>query len=367
LSNNAQLPANANRPPLSKAAVLLRLAAMGGVILAIVGTFAYLGGWFTPDDLTPAKFVDAFEHVDGVQSGFRRNHAKGVCVTGFFESNGQGEHLSRAIVFKAGRVPVMARFSLSGGEPYVADAPNIIRGLGLAFLLPDGEQWRTAMINLPVFPVNTPEGFYDRLVASEPDPKTGKLDPAKMAAFIASHPETVRAIKIIKSHPVSSGFDNSTFNSLNTFRFVNAEGVSTPVRWTVEPVQPFEAVAGGPMPRHKNYLFDALIESIHQHPLRWHLIVIIAEPGDPTNDATLPWPQNRQRVDVGTITIDHIESEDDSPIRDINFDPLVLPAGIEPSDDPLLSARSAVYSQSFTKRAGEVRQPSAISSADVQK
>jgi len=32
------------------------------------------------------------------------------------------------------------------------------------------------------------------------------------------------------------------------------------------------------------------------------------------------------------------------------FDPLVLPAGIAPSDDPLLSARSAVHSQSFTRR-----------------
>jgi catalase len=46
---------------------------------------------------------------------------------------------------------------------------------------------------------------------------------------------------------------------------------------------------------------------------------------------------------------------------------LVLPAGIKPSDDPLLSARSAVYAQSFRRRAGETKQPSAITSADVGK
>jgi catalase len=46
---------------------------------------------------------------------------------------------------------------------------------------------------------------------------------------------------------------------------------------------------------------------------------------------------------------------------------LVLPSGITPSDDPLLSARSAVYSQSFRRRAGEMKQPTAITPADVGK
>ena len=39
------------------------------------------------------------------------------------------------------------------------------------------------MINAPVFPVNTPEAFYDQLLASKPDPKTKKPDPDAMAAF----------------------------------------------------------------------------------------------------------------------------------------------------------------------------------------
>ena len=117
----------------------------------------------------------------------------------------------------------------------------------------------------------------------------------------------------------------------------------------------------------KIVLFDTLIAQIHKRPLRWHLIVIIGQPGDPTNDATLAWPAERQQVDVGTLTLDRVESDDTSAATDLNFDPLVLPAGITPSDDPLLSARSAVYSQSFTRRAGETKQPSAITPADVRK
>jgi catalase len=223
------------------------------------------------------------------------------------------------------------------------------------------------MINLPVFPFHTPEAFYEQLLASKPDPDTGKPDPAKMQAFLASHPETVQALTIIKGQPASSGFSNSTFHGLNAFRFINAAGDSIPVRWLLTP-EPFEPTSADSATQDKNYLFDALIAQIHsQKHLGWHLIVIVGKPGDPTNDATIPWPAGREQVDVGTLMLDRVESDDTSTARDINFDPLVLPAGIAPSDDPLLSARSAVYSQSYTRRAGEAKQPSAITPADVHK
>jgi catalase len=344
-----------------------RFALIGAALAAAAGTFAYLGGWFTSHKLTPARLTDGFEQVAGVHSGFRRNHAKGVGVSGFFESNGEGARLSKASVFRPGRVPVLGRFSLSGGQPYVADMPDTVRGLGLEFSLPDGELWRSAMVNLPVFPFSTPQAFYERLIASKPDPTTGKPDPAKIKAFLARYPETVQAMKVIQGQPVSSGFDNSTFYGLNAFRFINSAGDSIPVRWLVAPLQPFEQASTASTAQDEDYLFDGLIAQIHRQPLRWHLIVILGQPGDRTDDATIPWPGEREKVDVGTLTLDRVESEETSPARDINFDPLVLPAGIAPSDDPLLSARSAVYSQSFTRRAGETKQPSAITSAAVGK
>jgi catalase len=351
--------------PLSKRSKLARLAGIGVVILCVAGAFLYLGGWFSPYELTQARFVNGFQKVYGWWSGFRRNHAKGVCVTGFFDSNGQGTRLSKAVVFQTGRVPVIGRFSLGGGNPYVADTPDAIRGLGLQFRLRDGEEWRTAMINRPVFPFNTAQAFYDNLIASQPDPNTGKPDPEKHAAFVASHPETVRAMAVIKAHPFSSGFADAAYNSLNAFRFINSAGVSTPVRWSMVPVDPFTPELLNP--EGQNYLFDDLILRIHQGPAQWHLIVTVGQPGDPTDDATIPWPEGREQVDVGTLTLDTIESEETSPARVINFDPLVLPVGIAPSEDPLLSPRSAIYSQSFTRRAGEKEEPSAITPLDVRK
>src|SRR6195256_3525212 len=114
-------PAQAGRPRLGITGTLARFTLIGVALAAVAGTFAYLGGWFTPNDLTPARFVDGFEQVNGVHPGFRRNHAKGVGVSGFFESNGNGVRLSKAVVFQPGRVPVLGRFSFGGGQPYVAD------------------------------------------------------------------------------------------------------------------------------------------------------------------------------------------------------------------------------------------------------
>src|SRR5215472_13964112 len=149
MSNHLETPVESLPPHLGLGATLLRLTLIGLALAAIAGTFAYLGGWFSPNELTPARFADGFEQADGLHPGFRRNHAKGVCVSGFFESNGNGVRLSKAGVFQPGRVPVLGRFSLGGGKPAAPDAPAAPRGLGLQFILPNGELWRTAMIHLP--------------------------------------------------------------------------------------------------------------------------------------------------------------------------------------------------------------------------
>ena len=353
---------------LPKARRVVRLLAIGFVVCAIAGLFAYAGGWLTPGALTPARITDRFETVNGRHEGFRRNHAKGVCVRGYFTSNGQGAALSKASVFKAGRVPVLGRFSLSGGQPYAADAATAVRGLGLRFTPDAGEEWRTAMVSLPVFPVSTPQAFYELLQATAPDPVTGKPDGAKMQALFTKYPETAKALGVIQGHPIASGFENTTFNGLNAFGFVNASGEKSWVRWSMVPVQPFEPINPASLEKGStNQLFDALIAAIHRRPLEWHLMITIAQPGDPTDNATLPWPADRRQADVGTLTIDRVESDDTSPGRDINFDPLVLPDGIVASDDPLLSARSAVYARSFTRREGEHKHPSAISPAETAK
>jgi catalase len=345
--------------PLTRRGALLGMGAVAGIAAVDVSGFAYAGGWLRPDALTPPRFTDRFEHVYGRHDGFRRNHAKGLSATGSFVSNGAGAALCRAAVFRPGNVPVIGRFSLGGGLPEQADKPDTVRGLGLLFEAPAGQQWRTAMINFPVFTDSTPQGFYERLLASKPMPGTGKPDPQKLAAFLERHPETVAAMKIIKQKPPSAGFADSTFYGLNAFHFTNSAGTTVPVRWSAVP----QEVGGSNAPASsvgKDYLFDDLIRTLAQRPLNWRLVLTIGEPGDPTNDATKPWPQSRRSIDAGTITITAVQTEEAGNARDINFDPLVLPDGITASDDPLPAARSAVYARSFTRRAEEPKSPSEV-------
>lgn len=347
---------------LTRRRTLLGMGAVAGIAAVDVGGFAYAGGWLRPSALTSPRFTDRFEHVYGRHDGFRRNHAKGVSLSGTFTSSGAGTAICRAAVFRAGSVPLTGRFSLSGGLPDQADSPATVRGLGLLFAGPDGQQWRTAMINIPVFPDSTPQGFYDRLLASKPVPGTGKPDAAQMAAFLDRHPETAAAMKIIKQAPPSTGFADSTFYGLNAFRFTNAAEVTVPVRWSAVPQSAADLPAS---PSGKDYLFDDVIRAVARRPLSWRLILTIGEPGDPTHDATKPWPQARRTIDAGTITVTAVQTEAAGNARDINFDPLVLPDGITPSDDPLLAARSSVYARSFTRRAEEPKTPSQVNVAGV--
>jgi catalase len=345
---------------LNTAETRMRLALVGAIILVVGLGFLYVGGWLSPHALTPARIIDTFERVNGPHPGFRRNHAKGVSVSGYFESNGQGARLSKAVVFRPGRAEVIGRFALAGGMPYAADSNAAVRSMALKLSLPNGEEWRMGMNSIPVFAVNSAEAFNEQLIAMAPDPSTSKPNTARVREFLARHPESVRAIQTIKAQPAASGFDNTTFNSLNAFELIDAAGRTTPVRWSMVPLEPFTPASPATTPNATNFLFDALIARLSREPLRWRLVLVLGQPGDPTNDATLAWPEDRERVDVGTLTIDHIDGEATGAARTINFDPLVLPNGIAGSDDPLLSARSAAYSQSFTRRVGEPVSPSAV-------
>src|SRR5579863_7252135 len=83
------------------------------LIAVIVGAsavaFAYTAGWLSPRRLTANKVVDAFAPPGGPALGHRRNHAKGICFTGVFDSNGKGVELSKARLFAAGQYPVIGR------------------------------------------------------------------------------------------------------------------------------------------------------------------------------------------------------------------------------------------------------------------
>ncbi len=337
--------------PLSPAAMAVRLAAIGAVTVVIAGALAYTGGYFSPERLTPDRVVDTLEHNNGEHPGFRRNHPKGICVTGYFDSNGAGVELSSAEVFSATRTPVQGRFSLPTGNPYSPDNAAPLRSMALRFQQANGQQWRTGMNSMPVFPVGTPEAFFALLQATAPDAATGKPDPAKAGAFFAAHPETGPFLAWAKTAKPAASFASETYNSVNAFYLTDADGQRHTVRWSMVATTPADAAAG----QGDDYLQADLQKRLAEGPQRWNLILTLANAGEPSNDASKAWSGEHRTVNAGTLVIEREQAQAEGECRDINYDPLILPSGIAGSDDPLLAARSAAYAVSFERRAGEVK------------
>ena len=340
-------------PPLSRVATLWRLMLIGVVVVAIAASFAYVAGWFTPQRLTPRRMIEALQQNAGLHPGFRRNHAKGACVSGYFEGSGAASRYSTASVFVAGeRTPVAGRFAIPGGNPYAPDSSVPIRSMALRFALADGQQWRTGMNAMPVFTVATPAAFYALTLAGRPDPATGKPDHAKTMAFFAAHPETAPFRAWAKTAKPSASYVTENYGSLDAFEFVDAQGKHHAVRWRMTP-EATDNAGSGPAAGDPDYLASDLQRRLAQGPQRWHLLVTLAAAGDPTNDATKAWPTDRKVIDAGTLVIASMQSQQSGECRDINYDPTVLPAGIQISDDPLLPARSAAYADSYLRRTTE--------------
>jgi len=330
--------------------VFASLVLIAVVIGGAAAAFAYTAGWLSPQRLTPNKLVDALTPPTGEPLGHRRNHAKGICFIGVFEANGAGTALSRAQVFTRGQYPVLGRFNLATANPNAPDATVRVRGLGLRIATPDGQEWRSAMIDPPFFPVSTPQTFYELLLAS------GSKDSNAMTTFAAAHPEFAPFAAWAKSAPWTGSYAEDRYNSLNSFIFTDSSGVEKTVRWSLLPaarpvsVSPDDLAKRGP-----NFLEQEITERVRGGPQRWTMVVTVANPGDPTADPTKAWPEDRRAVDVGTLTVQAIQAEPDGPCRDINFDPAVLPSGISTSDDPFPAARSAAYMKSFDRRTAEAK------------
>ena len=326
------------------------LALIAIVVACGAAAFAYTAGWLTPQRLTSEKLVEAFAPPGGPALGHRRNHAKGICFTGVFESNGNGSALSQAQVFARGQYPALGRFNLGTADADAADATVRVRGIGLRISTPDGQEWRTAMINAPVFTVSTPRAFYQLLLAA------GSKDPNAMKAFAAANPEFAGFGAWAQKGPWTGSYAEERFNGLDAFVFVDNAGAKQAVRWSLLPAaQPVPVSPEDLAKRGPNFLEQEITERVGSAPQRWTMVVTVANPDDPTADPTKAWPEDRRTVEVGTLIVQKIEAEADGPCRDINFDPTVLPTGIRVSDDPFPAARSAAYAKSYDLRTAEAK------------
>jgi catalase len=327
----------------------MRLIATLGLATAALA-FA-LPGALADEQVTPNAMVKALEDDFGVHPGQRRNHTKGICATGSFVGLPDAASYSRSALFSGRTIPVVARFSIGGGDPNAPDAGKGPRGMALEFRLADGSKQHMTMINAPMFVAMVPKTFFDNLVALKPDPATGKPDPAPLKAFAESHPESAGMTKFYENHNPPPSYANSAFFGIHTFKFIGKNDKVTLVKWRFEPEDGEKSLSDDQLKTMPtNFLEAAMIERVKQGPVKWDMIVTLGEPGDPETDPSKLWPSERKELKAGTLSISDVTPQDGAECKNINYDPLIMSDGIAPTEDPVLLFRSPSYALSFVKR-----------------
>lgn len=291
-----------------------------------------------------ANVIDSFEKVFGVTEGKRRNHTKGFCFSAELVPQDESiQAYSHSELFTQ-PAKVIGRLSHKGGNNHAADSKPGEYGMGLSITLASGEQQRMSMNTLDFFPVATPEAFAELMQAKA----QGK---GAVKEFKSKNADLQRFKKHMskKKKRELTPYEGTRYNSVNSFYLVNQAGNKTAVRWSFIPEQKQNIV----LAPTADFFFDNMQKNLTDHALSWNMEVAIANENDAVNNASIPWQGEHKKIIAAKLNVLSISSEQSGQCADINFDPLVLAAGFEPSQDPLLQARRNAYAVSFGKRLSE--------------
>jgi catalase len=295
--------------------------------------------------------LQQFDSLFGLHPGFRPAHAKGAMLTGRFIPSRDAASLSRAPHLNREFTQVTARFSDSTGIPLIPDNdPHASpRGAAIRFHLATHTHTDIIAHSTDGFPTRTGEEFLEflRAVATSSDPSTPH--PTPVEAFLGTHPKALEFVQAPK--PVPSSFARETYFGITAMRFTNRDGIGRYGRYRIIPevgndyLNEATAIARG-----ANFLFDELADRIATGPVKFRILVQLANDGDIVNDATVHWPKDRPLTELGTVVLTEPLRDDADEQRKIIFDPIPRVDGIDPSDDPLLELRAAVYLVSGRRR-----------------
>ena len=296
------------------------------------------------------NILKQFDAIFGLNPGFRPVHAKGLLLSGTFTPAASTKDLTRAAHITRSSTPVVVRFSNSTGVPLIPDPdPNASpRGIAIRFELAPHVHTDIIAHSTDGFPTHTGDEFLEflrALASSDPANLTG----SPLEAFLGSHPAALAFVQAPKPNP--SSFARESYFGVTAMRFTNQQGKSRYGRYRILPAAGNDflddAAAKAKSP---NYLFDDLPQRLTKGPIDFRIVVQLAEDGDTVDDATIHWPEMRPLADFGTFTLNAVVPDNAAEQKQIIFDPIPRLDGIEPSADPLLELRAAIYLISGRRR-----------------
>jgi catalase len=324
-------------------ATVTKIQALAALILT-----AWLGQAVAQDAALETETVDAMNKLYGVHPGFRANHAKGVVAEGSFKAAPAAGRLSKAVIFNGSPIPVTVRFSDATGVPNLSDGSPLANphGMAIKYHLADGSETDMVINSLKFFPVSSGEDFRDMLLAVAESPP-GAPKPTKLDQFAAKHPSMLKALATVQT---PDSFADEEYYGVNAFVLVNDQGERHAVRYIMAPEKLLHLSEADAAKAAPDFLVDELPARLARGPVTFRLKAQLASPGDSTNDASVPWPNGNEIVELGVLTIDESVSDSLEAQKKLLFLPGQLVEGIEPSDDPLIGVRDGAYAVSFSRR-----------------
>ena len=289
-----------------------------------------------------------FHKIFGPHPGFRPAHAKGLMLTGTFKPAPGAASLTKAPHAQRDSTPVTVRFSNSTGLPEIPDSkPDANpRGFAIRFSLADHVHTDIVAHSTDGFPARDGYEFLDFLraaAASGPEVPS----PKPIENVLASHPAALRFVQTPKPFPSSLARD--TYFGVTAFKFTNEAGDTRYGRYRILPEAGNDYISGDEIVR-ENHHYEELEHRVKQSPIRFRIYVQIAAPDDVTDDATIHWPEDRELIEFGTVELTSVLPDSIAQQKKIIFDPIPRVDGIEPSADPLLELRAAIYLLSGRER-----------------
>jgi catalase len=287
----------------------------------------------------------------GIHAGFRPAHAKGLLLTGEFVPAADARSLTRAAHVQRPSTPVSVRLSNFAGIPTIPDnAPDGAgpRGCAIRFHLAEHEHTDIVAHSTDAFPARTVEEFLEFLAAVLATDPAGP-HPNAIERYLGEHPAALAFVQAPK--PIPRSFANESFYAVSAFAFTDASGGRRHGRYRILPVAGSGYLAAASAAQQTaNFLFDEIAARVGREPVRYRIVVQLAEPGDVVDDATVRWPETRTLVPFGEIALTAVAPDNASAQRRIIFDPIPRIDGIEATGDPLFEPRANVYLMSGRRR-----------------
>jgi catalase len=323
-----------------------------------------------PAALEDFHFREKLFHFDHERIPERIVHARGYGAHGFFENYEPLTRLTRAEPFRqAGqRTPAFVRFSTVAGNKGSADLARDVRGFAVKLYTQDGN-WDIVGNNIPVFFIQDPIKFPDLVHAVKQEPDRG-FPQAQTAHdnfwdFASLMPESTHMLMwIMSDRTIPRSFRFMEGFGVHTFRFVNAKGRSTFVKFHWKPKQGMQSVVwneavkinGADPDFHRRDLWDAIQQGAYPE---WELGLQLFDDDfadrfefdvlDPTK--IIPEEQVPVRR-VGRLVLDRMVDNFFAETEQVAFCTQNIIPGVDFTNDPLLQGRNFSYLDTQVKRLG---------------